>query len=474
MTILIFNQYVIRVLIFCSPLFFIQEVSGSEVDKNMQSIIDCGTLKSVKIDTSGPPLTVRGKCPAIIDFEGSKIARGLKFDNVTGVRVLNFEATRMEGGLTIISPSAEQIILRNASILPFVKIIREERDYKWIDDSPDDGSCKCQQDHKYVYVGVIDANYLRTNSFEMHGVSAKLLNFRRANVSGLIDISRCELGQSSFHQTQALGIDINSCDLTDNIEAAQIDVAGNLTLECSKIRKDLSLWGARIGGMVHLQGTQFYAGNFSAYNSNMGQLGFSSTEGAIDVLRLEKTTIGTIDLEADVCPRNLKINTIKASGIEFEWVDGSLDEPKAKNIFDRLKESDKSIYKKLADAYVSAGLYDLADEAMVHHNPVIGWARWLGGSGVLFGLSLVLLLLCVPIIAWSFINWPNNASLISRIVLAADLLLPDLVSLGAKQQYEEELKALVGIKLMLFAIYRLLGWLIVSIIIYAIVTRANY
>jgi hypothetical protein len=428
----------------------------------------------VKFEALVSPLLVQGNCPPVVDLSNRQIVRGIKFDRVSGAKILNFEAARLEGGLSIILPTVDQIILRHATILPFIKILREDRKYQWIDDSPDDDSCMCDRDHERARVKVIDASYLVTNNFEMHAVSVERFLFRRADVNGLIDISRCELGQSTFHQTRARGIDINSCELNGSLEAAQVEVSSNLTLECSTVRKNFSLWGARIGGMVHLQGTRFYSGDFTAFSSRFGQLGFGSTEGAIRKMRLDKSEIGTIDLQADVCPRKLQINSIKANGIKFDWVDGSLESPPVKKFFDSVKMTDASVYRKLADAYVSAGQFDLADEAMIYHEPIIGWARWIGGSGVLAGWIVVLLLLCVPVLVWSATNWPNGATFSGRIVLAADLLLPDLVSLGAKERYKEELGTLDGIKLLLIAIYRLLGWLIISIIIYAVVTRGNY
>jgi hypothetical protein len=59
-------------------------------------------------------------------------------------------------------------------------------------------------------------------------------------------------------------------------------------------------------------------------------------------------------------------------------------------------------------------------------------------------------------------------------VLAADLLLPDLVDLGGRSRWEGALKDVAGVSAFLLAVYRMLGWVIISVMIYVIIERGSY
>lgn len=59
-------------------------------------------------------------------------------------------------------------------------------------------------------------------------------------------------------------------------------------------------------------------------------------------------------------------------------------------------------------------------------------------------------------------------------MLAADLLLPDLVDLGGRSRWEEALKDVSGASAFVLAGYRMLGWVIISVMIYVVIERGSY
>src|SRR5262249_13693980 len=143
--------------------------------------------------------------------------------------------------------------------------------------------------------------------------------------------------------------------------------------------------------------------------------------------------------DAEQCRRKLKIDSLWTKGLTFQGVEGELGESLVDHFFSQGQINDPNLYKRLADNYTAHGLHYQADEALIHQAPLLGWARKLGGS-LWWRLSLVIGLWLAPVPFWSAWSWPLKAGLIDRIVLAADLLLPDLVGLGARERYDSELK----------------------------------
>ena len=86
----------------------------------------------------------------------------------------------------------------------------------------------------------------------------------------------------------------------------------------------------------------------------------------------------------------------------------------------------------------------------------------------------MVLLWLTPVAIWTVKGWPIRAGIMDRGVLAADLLLPDLVALGARERYLNQLNELKGFHALCISVYRLIGWLIISIVFYVVVKRAGY
>ena len=171
---------------------------------------------------------------------------------------------------------------------------------------------------------------------------------------------------------------------------------------------------------------------------------------------------------------------LECRSMEDKLPDCRLKETLAHHFFDKSQEHDATLFRRLADNHAARNELDAADQALILHSPVLGNVRKLGSSWG--GALIVGMLWLLPVGIWSCRKWPNKPNCndaqgtgwIDRAVLALDLLLPDLVALGARERHKAQLDELSGFNAFLLAVYRLLGWGIISVILYVIIERAAY
>jgi hypothetical protein len=436
--------------------------------------VDCSSVESTQFGDAQRMFIVSGQCPKTVDLSRGQIAGNLEFRDVQGLSTLDLSDATINGSLTMIGVTLDSLVLSGSQVSGEVYIAERSGSYEWIDNIAGE-KCECQQEYGHTYFQDINADSLSARAFTMHGVGAEKFSMRRAQITGLVTLSRARFGeQVSFHYLRALGLDLNSAIFPGEIEAAQIQLEGNLTLECSEVGKRLSFWGSRLGGQLHLEGTRFSStAEVRGFLSEMQQLTLGAAVGSVELFRLERSKIRILRLtDMEKCLRGPTIKKLLTEGLEFEWLQGDLDERFAKDFFTKGQTHDPTLYRRLADTYSAHGQHNAADKALIYHSAWLGRIRWLGSS--VLGLSLVAALWLTPVVLWSFRAWPAQAGFIDRAVLAADLLLPDLVALGARERYQEELNQISGVASLLLASYRLLGWLIISVMIYVIIERASY
>jgi hypothetical protein len=436
--------------------------------------VTCASAASTGLGSASGLIVISGRCPATVDLSRRHIVGNLEFRDVSGLATLDLTGTVIDGSVTMVGVTFATLRLRHARIAGDVHIAEGPGPYDWIDNH-DDPMCQCRRKYGSLQVEEIDAEGLSARSFGLYGVGAHRFSLRVATVDGLVAVRQARFGTDvTFHYLRALGLDLNSVQFPGSVQAAQVQLAGNLTLECSEVGKELNVWGARLGGQLHLEGTHFLGTDVSAFTANMQQLTLGSAEGVIERLRLERAHVPIVNLTnvVNACRRGPELRIVQTDGMEFDSVEGGLDEPFVAQFFARGQEHDPVLYRRLADSYSARGQHDAADEALIRQNPWLGRILWLGSS--LVGLFSVIVLWLTPVGVWTARAWPAGASGWDRVVLAADLLLPDLVDLGGRSRWEGALKDVAGVSAFLLAVYRMLGWVIISVMIYVIIERGSY
>jgi hypothetical protein len=380
------------------------------------------------------------------------------------------------GSVTIIGVVLNTLLLTGAHVTGEVNIAERSGVYDYIDNQSLE-SCVCQRKFGRTQFQMVNANALTARSFTMSGVGAEELRMISAKFSGSVILRQAWFGDFvSFQYLQALSLSINSVVISGTLQAAQSNLEYNFNLECSTVGEELIFWWARFGGHLQLDGTWFKGTkNVWGFGSEMKQLTLGAAEGSIQLFRLERSRINVLRLTEDKnCLRGPTINLLRTAGMTFDWMEGDLDMRYANYFFAKGQYEDPTLYGRLAKAYSARGQHDEADKALSHQRPFLGFVRTHASSS--WGLAFILTLWLGPVAVWWARQWPKKkkARMSDRAMLGLDLLLPDLVALGARERYAEDLKNLSGLWLFLLGVYRLMGWFVISVIVYVIVERGSY
>lgn len=407
-----------------------------------------------------------------MDLSHRRITGSIEFRDLKDLKILNLEAILVEGTLTISRSPLDELNLRGARVAGDITIRDSVGDHAWIDDNPPGETCRCANQYGQLKIGNIDAASLSAGGFAAYGIISGSLDLTSAKIERVVRLNRDRFDSVDLHYLRAIGIEINSSVISQLLRATLVQIDGDISLECSTVGEKFKMWGSDIGGQLHLEGTRFKDSSISAFRSKLGQLTFGAATGTVNTLRLERSKIGVLRLTDGNCPRQPELYKVQTSGMVFGWVQGSLEKSFARTFFDQAQENDPIAYRKLANAYAARGDHDAADEALVYQNRFLGLTRQAASSIV--GPILAIVLWIAPVFAWSIRDWPTGAKFLDRLILAADLLLPDIVALGARERYQEDVQNLSGWNALILAIYRLLGWVIISVIIYVIAERGSY
>lgn len=320
------------------------------------------------------------------------------------------------------------------------------------------------------------ARRLRIKQFRAHGMDLTFgLRIDFSHFDRRVDLS---MSKSRFIEAVATRFE-------EGLVLAGSAIEGNLDLACAVVGGDgIDGLALSVGGFAQLVGIKNRPGDEPALDfalSRFGALFLRGVTGKYELINLAGSKIGTLDLDYDrdhVHHPSLnapwRFNRVNTKGLTVDIVSPSLDvcwaECRSLAFLQSAQLLDRDAARRFALAFQSAGDYDAADDAWQRHT----WMTWLGHAPVGYALGFAVAMVVVAAISLrARFRSVRGFGYVEAFSLAFDLFTPDLVSLGARERYENRLKRLRGCRGALLYTYRFVGWVVVAIAIAQIVVRAG-
>jgi hypothetical protein len=268
-------------------------------------------------------------------------------------------------------------------------------------------------------------------------------------------------GDLSVQSAQLAGLDLVCVRLAGNLEALSLHVTG------------LSQW-------VGLTPLGTARPSFDLSGSRFGALALRGVRGKFNELNLGDATVGILNLDFDESERQPNISPslkggwsferVRTNGAFFEKVRPAPDYPGAGERIEafarRARLYDEDIYRKLAQAYERDDQQEAADEEWARHSLIAFLLHLPRILALRIGFGM--LLAGGALGAWRLHRFHQGRRgawcLLDGFLLALDLLLPEVISIGVSKRHERYLRRLFGLEELLVVAYRLAGWiLLVSI-----------
>ena len=473
----------------------------SELRSAFEVEVPCLGLTSMLDCPGHETFRVVGTCPDVLDLRRRRIQRTLVFQAPEMTR-MDLSGIRLEGALRVIAPHIDQLVLRDGHVEGPIFIADRDQVYGYIDD---DADCECDNSYQpNSEIRVIDAEMLHADRLEVHGLTLSVLSIIRGRVPRGVSISRSEFEVREADQAQGLlgsflvsdGVEVNAARFGPgtHLDVPLARLSGSASFECSILeggdgsrQTQVNLWGSDLGSGLNLQGVQFQGDHqsggegglvFYAFLFRTSKLQVDGAQGRIPHLDMRDARVGVLALDRDQpCKgRQLGFGAVETRGMTFDRITSSLigQDANAVAFFSAAAKEDPNLYLRLSESFERVGQLDEADEAFRLASPLFGRARSVGGRWVVPSTVLLILIIVLTTGAIQVSGWPKGAGLAQRVVLVADLLLPDLVDLGGKAAFEEDLKGLRGYSLAMLALLRIAGWLVVSLLVYGVIARSSY